>query len=387
MTFEEANDMDIPSAPAFDRLRTALLCRGEPDRVPIAEGGIDIEVKEAFLGRPVASLQDDVAFWAAAGYDYISLPTGIRTLFAFTRGFTAAETGAVGSQAARRWSDRASQAGQVKRERYGLYGDGFKERAWAEEHRGIITSRDDFARFGWPEPEDLDYSNWEQLGSLLPPDMKGIAYQGWVFTPAWMLMGFETFSYALHEDPGLVGALFERIGHLQYGIFRRLLEYECIGGFWMPDDIAYATGLMVNPKVLRQHVFPWFRRMGEDCAAHELPIVYHSDGDLTEVLPDILDCGFTALHPIEPKAMDIVRLKQEYGRRLCLIGNLDLGYTLTRGTPAEVEAEVKERLRTIAPGGGYCLGSSNSVTEYVPLANFNAMREAVFRYGSYPIAL
>ena len=105
------------------------------------------------------------------------------------------------------------------------------------------------------------------------------------------------------------------------------------------------------------------------------------------MLPDIVDCGFTALHPIEPKAMDIDWVKREYGRRLCLIGNIDLGYTLTRGTPAEVDAEVKERIRTVAPGGGYCVGSSNSVTDYVPLENYNAMREAAFRYGRYPISL
>ena len=53
----------------------------------------------------------------------------------------------------------------------------------------------------------------------------------------------------------------------------------------------------------------------------------------------------------------------------------------------EVEAEVRERIRTIAPGGGYCVGSANSVPAYVPLANFNAMREAAFRYGKYPVAV
>ncbi len=85
--------------------------------------------------------------------------------------------------------------------------------------------------------------------------------------------------------------------------------------------------------------------------------------------------------------MDIAELKRRVGDRLCLIGNIDLGYTLTRGTPAEVDAEVRERIRTVGPGGGYCVGSSNSITSYVPLANYNAMREAVFRYGRYPLQL
>jgi uroporphyrinogen decarboxylase len=115
--------------------------------------------------------------------------------------------------------------------------------------------------------------------------------------------------------------------------------------------------------------------------------MYHSDGKLDTVLEDIIGCGFDAMHPIEPKAMDIVEVKRKVAGRITLIGNIDLGYTLTRGTPAEVDAEVKERIRTVGPGGGYCVGSSNSIPSYVPLANYNAMREAAFRYGGYPLKL
>lgn len=367
--------MNADLKPNFSRVRTALLNQGEPDRVPLAEGGIDIEVKQAFLGRPLKSLADEVEFWVKAGYDFVPLPCGIRLMFSM--GFS--------SDAARQLGDRVSATIHFRRNQYSVYGDGMKERAWAEEHTGIITSRADFERFAWPEPKDFDYSPFEQVGALLPAGMKVIAYQGWIFTPVWMMMGFEAFSYALREDPALVEAMFERIGDLQYRIFRRLIEYDCVGAVWMPDDIAYSTGLMVNPRIFRRDLFPWFKRMAEDCAQRGLPLIYHSDGDLTDVLPDIVDCGFRALHPIEPKAMDILKLKREYGGQLCLMGNLDLGYTLTRGTPQEVEAEAKERIRTIAPGGGYCLGSANSVPEYVPLANFNAMREAAFKYGRYPI--
>jgi uroporphyrinogen decarboxylase len=369
--------MSIDFTPDFNRVRTALLLQGEPDRVPLAEGGIDGEVKAAFLGRPIAGLKDEVEFWYKAGYDFVPLPCGIRLMFSM--GFSSDED--------RQLGERVSSSIHLQRSQYSVYGDGSKERAWAEEHTGIIASRADFERFQWPEPEDFDYTPFETIGALLPPGMKVIAYQGWIFTPAWIMMGFEGFSYALHEDPGLVEAMFERIGDLQYRIFQRLIQYDCVAGVWMPDDIAYSTGLMVNPQVFRQNLFPWFKRMAADCARRDLPLIYHSDGDLTDMLPDIVDCGFNALHPIEPKAMDIVTLKREYGTRLCLMGNLDLGYTLTRGTPAEVEAEVKERIRTIAPGGGYCLGSSNSVTEYVPMANYNAMREAAFKYGKYPIRI
>jgi uroporphyrinogen decarboxylase len=85
--------------------------------------------------------------------------------------------------------------------------------------------------------------------------------------------------------------------------------------------------------------------------------------------------------------MDIKAVKREYRSKIAIIGNIDLGYTLTRGTPEEVRAEVRQRIHDLAPGGGYAVSSSNSVPEYVPFANFNAMREATFEYGRYPISV
>ena len=81
--------------------------------------------------------------------------------------------------------------------------------------------------------------------------------------------------------------------------------------------------------------------------------------------------------------MDLVELKRTHGDRLSLIGNIDLIYTLTRGTPQEVAQEVRDRLRVLAPGGGYAVGSANSVTDYVPVENFRAMINATLEYGRY----
>ena len=100
---------------------------------------------------------------------------------------------------------------------------------------------------------------------------------------------------------------------------------------------------------------------------------------------DIIGCGFDGLNPLEPPTMDINLVKKEYGSRISLLGNIDLGYTLTRGTPAEVREEVRQRIHDLAPGGGFALASSNSVPEYVPYANYTAMREATFEFGRYPI--
>jgi uroporphyrinogen decarboxylase len=86
---------------------------------------------------------------------------------------------------------------------------------------------------------------------------------------------------------------------------------------------------------------------------------------------------------IEPNAMDINILKKKYGRRVCLVGNIDLHYTLTQGTPEEVEAEVKKRIQEVGPGGGYILASSNSIAAYCKPENVLAMHRALLKYGNY----
>jgi uroporphyrinogen-III decarboxylase len=94
-----------------------------------------------------------------------------------------------------------------------------------------------------------------------------------------------------------------------------------------------------------------------------------------------------ALHPIQPSCMDIARVKREYGERVALVGNIDLDYTLTRGYPAEVDAEVRERIAVAGQGGGYIVSSANSLADYCKLESVMAMGKAIRQYGRYPIQL
>lgn len=364
--------------PNFDRFRTAVLSQGEPDRVPLAEASVDAGLKEAVLGRPIRTARDEVDFWAGAGYDFVPIHTGIRLM----TGYGLAEDREVAGQR----QALLQKNRRVGRAKYGVGSDAVLRRDWAEEGHGIITTRDEFERFPWPEPDEfVQAETFLEIAAALRPGMKIIAYQGHIFTPVWELMGFEAFCFALRDDPALVEALFERIGAIQYAIFQRVVSLPEVAAAWWPDDIAYTEGLMVAPQHLRRYLFPWLRRMGELCATRSIPWIFHSDGGVREVIEDLIDCGFNALHPIEAKAMDIVALKRRYAGRLALMGNLDLAYPLSLGTPEEVATEVRRLLREVAPGGGYCLGSGNSVPEYVPLANYQAMRETCLEWGRYPI--
>lgn len=359
--------------PDFRRFRQALLCQGEPDRVPLYDS-IHKDIKSGFLGRPVNTLADDIEFSTKAGYDYFSITAGLRLML--RREY------AVPGQVPLGPSDPLLKP---HRERYNPFIEQDRERYWAEEGKGKITSLAEFEAFPWPKAEDFTLDIFDQAAALLPPGMKLIGSIGWVYSATWMLMGFEVFCLALVDQPELIERMLQQVGGTQLGICRLVAAHPAVGALVMSDDIAYTEGLLLSPAMLRKYVFPWYEEMNGIAKRHDLPVILHSDGVLWQMLEDIIACGFSALHPVEPKAMDIVELKKRVKGRLCLLGNIDLSYTLTRGTPQEVAEEVKLRLREVAPGGGYCLGSSNSVPEYVPLANYLAMRDTALKYGGYPI--
>jgi uroporphyrinogen decarboxylase len=199
-------------------------------------------------------------------------------------------------------------------------------------------------------------------------------------------MGFNNFSTSIYDDYDLVKKVLNRVGEIQFEVFRKVINQPSVEGYWVVDDIAYSEGLILSRKILDDNVFPWYRKMGEICRKREIPFIFHSDGNLLEVMDTLLECGFTALHPIEPKAMDIRKLHFKYRDRICFLGNIELD-TLIRGAPGDIRDLVINNLKDIAPDGFYAAGSSNSVTKAVPVENYLSMNDTTLRYGRYPISL
>lgn len=348
--------------PNFERIRTMMLRRGEPDRVPLCDISVHALHKEAIVGRPIRTLADEVEFWRIAGYDWVPVHQGLQESDLIKRR-------AMHSIEANYAADTADN----------------QERQWATGARSILLTTKDFEAIEWPNPDKFDYSAFEKLGTLMPASMGGVGVLGKIFSCVWWLMGLEGMSMAMADEPDLVPAIFQKVGEIQFRTMENMLSFDSVKVIWHADDIAYKTQPMISPRMLRTHLFPWYEKMNKLTHDKGRLAVYHSDGALQLVMDDIVAAGFDGLNPIEPPTMDINWVKREYGAHLAIMGNIDLGYTLTRGTPAEVRAEVRQRIHDLAPGGGYGMASSNSVPEYVPLANFNAMREATFEYGRYPI--
>lgn len=348
----------VPLEPDFARLE-AVLRREEPDRVPLFEAEIALPVQEWFLGREIESAADEVEFYIRAGYDFVPVLPPFFT-----------------PRLMRMASDEGGELSGSNR-----------ERAWLVESEGIIKSEKDVREFPWPSPDEVDFSGFYEVAELLPPKMKtlGMLAPAAVFGNASQSMGLENFSYALYDDIALVETLFEIIGSSYLEIAKRLVEVPRLGAVFMSDDLAHTGGCLVSPEVYRRYVFPWYRRIGEVLDGAGLPFIFHSDGNILEVLDDLAGCGICAIHPIEPQAMEIVEIKKRFGDRFCIFGNVDLEYTLTRGSPGEVEERVRRLIRELAPGGGYGLAASNSVPDYVKPENYRAMVESAKKYGRYPI--
>jgi uroporphyrinogen decarboxylase len=342
--------ISIRMRPDIDTFIQTLRRRKGP-YVPHAELGIHPTIKERLLGRPIVTLKDDVDFWHKAGYDYVKL----QPIVDFNPGLIG--TGNVTYNA-----------------------DGTVFRKWASEGSGVIDSEAAFERYRFPTTSEIEYSRFERVREVLPDGMGVIGQYGDIFTMTWEMMGFEAFSMAIFEQPELVRRLNNTVGAIVLSMFEYFAECRNVDVLWYSDDIAYASGLMVSPKVLQMYFFPWLKRIGDLARRSGKPLIYHTDGLLYDVMDEIIACGVDALHPIEPKAMELAEVKKRYGDRLCLIGHVDVDL-LARGTPEEVRQQVKRNIEVAAYNGGYCAGSGNSIPEYVKFENYFAMLRAVAEFG------
>jgi uroporphyrinogen decarboxylase len=247
--------------------------------------------------------------------------------------------------------------------------------------QGGITSPADVSRIHLPDPDDPTlYAPYREFIEQNRKTNKALyAFLNIGSDPVILGMGLENFAVALYEQPGLVADLFD----LYTDWYARAIVHLCELEFdfiWFADDIAFKTAPYVSPRTFRELFLPRYRKVVERCS---LPWIFHSDGNLMPIMHDLLSLGMSALHPLEPDAMNLAELKHSIGKDVCLVGNISVD-RLSRGTPREIDTLVRQAVAVAAPGGGYMLSSSNSVTSYCTAANVKAMAQALQRYGTYP---
>jgi len=334
-----------------ERVTTAL--RGEkPDRVPYCELGVDRSLAYSLL-------------------DWQGPPTQRANLEANT--FTAEEAVAL--------ADRLELDNLTYVLRAPVYVDKVPGRDGRLFYgRGQLQTWQDLDRMALPDP--TQDSMYEEAATFV--EAKGDR-DLWLVTrmgifPTTLGMGFEAFSHALYEDAALVETILDRYVDWSCEVAKHVMRMG-FDVYVTTDDMAHKSGTFFSPRVFRDLVMPRYRRLREHVT---LPWIIHSDGNLRAFVDDLLSLGIAGLHPNEKGAMDIQEMKRDYGDRVCLLGNVDLNI-LSMGTPQDVEAEVRDLIREVAPGGGYILTSGNSLAGYVKPENALALSRAAQKYGAYPI--
>lgn len=364
-------------SPNFDRLLKVLLREGEPDRVPFYEHFADQEVVETVTGRrfekgetPQGSgrqhyFQTLVDFYVELGFDYV--PFEVSLDLPRSNVLQTGDT-AILSRCMRNWND---------------------------EQVGTIETIEDFEKYPWPEPSDAaDLSQFESLRRLLPEGMNVVGgVGGGVFEHVSWLMGMANTSRAVYTDTNLVERMFSKVGSLILSVDTEIVKRGYVGALRMGDDLGFNSGPFIAPKFLRKYVFTWYEKCVQLAHRNGLPFVLHSCGNLykpdetgrsiMDYLADVVHID--AKHSYEDAIMPVAEVKAKYGHKLAILGGVDVD-KLVRSSETEVRSYVRGILKSCAPGGGYALGTGNSVANYIPVKNYLAMLDEGRKHGRYPIA-
>jgi len=377
--------------PDADRLYAALSRRGVPDRVPFMELFADGEVMAAILGKPLNYFTKElrsrkeweermlalIEFYEMLGYDYVRADTRDfeTTLKLYEQNRRVLSAGKVGSRAYR--YKTADVAAELNR----------GERLWANENVGVIADWDDFKSFPWEDPETIaeeGNAGLEWVCDHVPSGMGVVTGAGSVLEPVMWLMGIKNFYVSLYKQPDLVDAMFRKVGEPSIERFKLAAKTSRkILAFWGSDDWGYKNGLMISPAMMRKWVFPVHKKMAEIAHSRGSLYLLHSCGNLRIIMDDIIDyIKVDAKHSFEDTYLPVTEAKKIYGDRIALIGGIDMD-VLARGNPEEVREYVSNVLKICKQGGGYCLGSGNTVANYVPLENYLTMLDVGFQEGWY----
>jgi len=186
-------------------------------------------------------------------------------------------------------------------------------------------------------------------------------------------MGYETLCYALYEQRDLVRALADRILELEEAATKVLLQSKRVKIMWASDDLGFKTGPMLSPADMRHFVLSGHKRLAQLSHAAGLPYLLHACGKRDSILEDLIeDVKLDAIHSWEDTIELITDAKKNYGHRLSLIGGIDVDF-LCRSSEEAIRRRVRETVKVCQPGGGFCLGSGNSVANYIPMENYLAM--------------
>ena len=193
------------------------------------------------------------------------------------------------------------------------------------------------------------------------------------------LNGSDFFSL-IYDDPELVEEMLTTSSDYFAEYVREALKLG-FDVFMAGDDVAYKSGLMVNPEHFKKLYKPYAEKIYEPVLNADIPIIFDCDGNPTEIIDMIIELGCACLFPIDANGLDYREVKKKYGKKLSLYGAIDTD-PLIRFSSDVVEQYVKEVVEVMKEDGGYIAGTVSSVNE-IPFDNYMTMINTIHKYGRY----
>jgi uroporphyrinogen decarboxylase len=283
---------------------------------------------------------------------------------------------------AKQWKNRSGALGYLKHTVQ-------TEQDWADLRRRLDIDFGGTARIGPASyfTPFTPFPTWEQLQvQFAAMRQRGKYVLLHVYGPieaTWRKHGFEETLSDLALNPNWMRDMFEAHIDLIIGTLQTAQTYGIIpDGLFVVDDRGIGTGPMFSPRAHRTLVMPCDQRLADYLRSAGITFFMHSDGDIRRFLPDMIGAGLQVLQPMEAKAgMDVRLLKQEYGRDLSFMGNIDA--TQMSGDLETLEAEIRDKITAARVDGGYIYHSDHSVPPSVDWARYQWIVERVIHYGTY----
>jgi uroporphyrinogen decarboxylase len=211
---------------------------------------------------------------------------------------------------------------------------------------------------------------------------EGLAVQGamsqTIFELAEKMYGSENLLKGFYLNPDFVNALLDEITLRKRSMALQFVRAG-VDILRLGDDVGTQRGMMLSPAMWRAFLKPRLASIIVAARAERpgIPIFYHSDGDVREIIDDLIEIGITILNPIQPECMDPFDIKRRYGERLTLWGTVSVQKVFPFGTPEEIRALVRNYMSVLGRGGGYVIGPTHDILHDVPWENIAAFYDAV----------
>jgi uroporphyrinogen decarboxylase len=206
----------------------------------------------------------------------------------------------------------------------------------------------------------------------------------------WVLRGLEDAIADLHEDPRLAEYQLDAIVDWMIAFGGGIMDQigDLIEFFWVGDDWGAQGGPFYSPEMFRTIFKPRIARLiGAMKKKTRAKCAYHCCGSVRWAIPDLMEAGVDILHPLQPSAEgngDTAGIKGEFGARLCFHGGTN-NQGLFHGDRKALERDTLQRLRDLAPGGGYLFSSGHNIQANMPAENIRLLFAVGREYGRYPI--